>query len=68
MREHLNSMIGQPAVTLSNLARVGYVKINNKVYDALSSFGTIGKGTRVIVIGVKTWQLVVTTVDNPLSH
>ncbi|MEO0470828.1 MAG: NfeD family protein [Bacteroidota bacterium] len=44
------NLIGQEGIAITDLRRIGYVKIGTEVYDAISQHMTIANGTRIKVI------------------
>lgn len=59
------AIVGQEAVAVTTLAPTGYVEVNGQRYEASCQSGMVAAGTRLRVISVDTFRLIVNQINTP---
>lgn len=66
--DDLTLLVGTTGVSSTPLRPSGKVELDGGLYDALSGAGYIDPGTRIRVVRVTTWQLVVEPAENETNE
>ena len=63
-RRPSEALIGREGIALTRIIKIGRVKIGKEIYEAISTYGSIKKGSTVVVAGIRMHQLLVDNFDS----